>query len=383
MDMNATEKPMLILKDIHKFYGKNEVIKGVSLEVRRGELVTFVGPSGCGKTTLLRLIGGFTDISSGDIILDGQRINDLPPNLRDTRICFQNYALFPHMTVAENVGYGLKINKWPKDKIHARVKELLEMVELEAFGDRMIDKLSGGQQQRVAFARALSLEPKVLLLDEPLSNLDANLRLVMREEIRKLQERLHITTVFVTHDQFEAMAISDRLVVMKDGLIEQVGTPIEIYERPANEFIAAFVGYVNFMDGRIASIDEKTRTMVVDTQYGKFEINLEQEDIRNGDEVLMVVRPESVSLLLDCGVNRQNVLCGTLKTYMYAGSLAKCTVMVGDKKMIIDQYNPRDAVHFKNAEKVEVEIPRSVHLLKKKRSRRSKWKSELCLSTSW
>jgi ABC-type Fe3+/spermidine/putrescine transport system ATPase subunit len=225
MNSKEAEKPMLILKNIHKFYGNNEVLKGVSLEVKRGELVTFVGPSGCGKTTLLRLIGGFTDISSGDIILDGQRINDLPPNLRDTRICFQNYALFPHMTVAENVGYGLKINKWPKEKIAVRVKELLDMVELGAFGDRMIDKLSGGQQQRVAFARALSLEPKVLLLDEPLSNLDANLRLVMREEIRKLQERLHITTVFVTHDQFEAMAISDRLVVMKNGLIEQIGTP--------------------------------------------------------------------------------------------------------------------------------------------------------------
>ena len=279
MDMKETERPMLILKDIHKFYGKNEVIKGVSLEVRKGELVTFVGPSGCGKTTLLRLIGGFTDVSSGDIILDGQRINDLPPNLRDTRICFQNYALFPHMTVAENVGYGLKINQWPKNRIEARVKELLEMVELQAFGDRMIDKLSGGQQQRVAFARALSLEPKVLLLDEPLSNLDANLRLVMREEIRNLQERLQITTVFVTHDQFEAMAISDRLVVMKDGLIEQVGSPIEVYERPANEFIAGFVGYVNFMEGRVASIDEKTRNTVIHTEYGKIEITLEQGDI--------------------------------------------------------------------------------------------------------
>ena len=363
--MNATEKPMLVLKDVHKLYGNNEVVKGVSLEVKRGELVTFVGPSGCGKTTLLRLIGGFTDISSGDIILDGQRINDLPPNLRDTRICFQNYALFPHMTVAENVGYGLKINKWPKDKSKARVKELLEMVELGAFENRMIDKLSGGQQQRVAFARALSLEPKVLLLDEPLSNLDANLRLVMREEIRKLHERLHITTVFVTHDQFEAMAISDRLVVMRDGMIQQVGTPIEIYERPANEFIAGFVGYVNFLDGRIESINEKTQTTVVDTPYGHFEINLDQQEIQNGDEVLMVIRPESVSLSLDVGVSRQNVICGTLKTYMYAGSVAKCTVMVGDKKMIIDQYNPRDALHFKNAEKVEVEIPRNIHVLKK------------------
>jgi len=366
MDMKQNERPMLILKDIHKFYGKNEVIKGVSLEVRKGELVTFVGPSGCGKTTLLRLIGGFTDVSSGDIILDGQRINDLPPNLRDTRICFQNYALFPHMTVAENVGYGLKINKWPKNRIEARVKELLKMVELDAFGDRMIDKLSGGQQQRVAFARALSLEPKVLLLDEPLSNLDANLRLVMREEIRSLQERLQITTVFVTHDQFEAMAISDRLVVMRDGRIEQVGSPIEIYERPANEFIAGFVGYVNFMEGRIASIDEKTRDTVIHTEYGKIEITLEQDDIINGDEVLMVIRPESVNISLDCGGKRQNVLSGALKSYMYAGSLAKCTVMIGDRTMIIDQYNPRDAQQFKHAEKVEVEIPRSVHLLKKK-----------------
>jgi ABC-type Fe3+/spermidine/putrescine transport system ATPase subunit len=365
MDAKANEKPMLILKDIHKFYGGNEVLKGVSLAVKRGELVTFVGPSGCGKTTLLRLIGGFTDISSGDIILDGQRINDLPPNLRDTRICFQNYALFPHMTVAENVGYGLKINQWPKDKIAARVNELLEMVELGEFGERMIDKLSGGQQQRVAFARALSLEPKVLLLDEPLSNLDANLRLVMREEIRKLQERLHITTVFVTHDQFEAMAISDRLVVMKDGLIEQVGSPIEIYDRPANEFVASFVGYVNFMEGRVASIEAATRNAVIATAYGPIETRLEQDNIESGNEVLMVIRPESLVLSLDCGQKKQNVICGILKSYMYAGSIAKCTVMVGSKKMIIDQYNPRDAQKFLHAANVAVEIPRSVHLLRK------------------
>lgn len=366
MSGEAAVKPMLVLKDVHKFYGANEVLKGISLEVKEGELVTFVGPSGCGKTTLLRLIGGFTDISAGDIILDGKRINDLPPNLRDTRICFQNYALFPHMTVAENVGYGLKINGWPKDNIRARVKELLEMVELQAFGDRMIDRLSGGQQQRVAFARAISLEPKVLLLDEPLSNLDANLRLVMREEIRKLQRRLNITTVFVTHDQFEAMAISDRLVVMRDGLIEQVGSPIEIYERPANRFIAAFVGYVNFIDGRIASIEKETRDTVVETEHGRFEIALEQADIAEGDEVLMVVRPESVALSLDFGVKRPNTVRGILKSYMYAGSLAKCTVEIGATRMIIDQYNPSDAHHFKQAEEVMVEIPRRVHLLRKK-----------------
>ena len=200
--------PMLVLRGVRKSYGRHEVIKGVSLTVHRGELVTVVGPSGCGKTTLLRMIGGFTDASSGDIILDGQRDNDLPPNLRDTRICFQNYALFPHMTVAGNIAYALRIHGWSRAAIAKRVEELLEMVELPGYGDRMVDRLSGGQQQRVAFARALSLEPKVLLLDEPLSNLDANLRLVMREEIRRLQGRLGITTVLVTHDQFEAMAIS-------------------------------------------------------------------------------------------------------------------------------------------------------------------------------
>ena len=359
---------MLILRDIHKFYGTNEVLKGISLEVKKGELVTFVGPSGCGKTTLLRLIGGFTDISSGDIILDGKRINDLPPNLRDTRICFQNYALFPHMTVAENVGYGLKINRWPKEKIKARVNDLLEMVELQAFGDRMIDKLSGGQQQRVAFARALSLEPKVLLLDEPLSNLDANLRLVMREEIRKLQERLQITTVFVTHDQFEAMAISDRLVVMKNGLIEQVGSPIEIYERPANEFIAGFVGYVNFMDGRIAV--DRCGDAHRRRRYGVRPIRGCTGAGRRSSGATMSSwssgRRASPSRWT-AEARRKNVICGTLKSYMYAGSLAKCTVAIGEKKMIIDQYNPRDAQHFKQAEKVEVEIPRSVHLLKKKK----------------
>ena len=241
---------MLILKDIHKFYDRLEVLKGISMEVTKGELVTFVGPSGCGKTTLLRIIGGFTNLDSGEVILDGQRIHHLPPNLRDTRICFQNYALFPHMTVADNISYGLKIKKWKKEKIQERVEELLKLVKLEGLGGRMIDKLSGGQQQRVALARALSLEPKVLLLDEPLSNLDANLRLTMRGEIRKLQERLKITTIFVTHDQFEAMSISDRIVVMKEGVIQQIGSPIEIYERPTNEFIAGFVGFVNFLDGK-------------------------------------------------------------------------------------------------------------------------------------
>ena len=362
----GTGRPMLALRDVRKFYGRHEVIKGVTLEVKRGELVTFVGPSGCGKTTLLRLIGGFTDVSSGDIVLDGQRVNDLPPNLRDTRICFQNYALFPHMSVAGNIGYALRIHGWSRKAIADRVTELLEMVELAGYGDRTIDKLSGGQQQRVAFARALSLEPKVLLLDEPLSNLDANLRLVMREEIRKLQGRLGITTVLVTHDQFEARAISDRLAVMRDGVVEQVGSPIEIYERPATEFVAGFVGYVNFLEGRLAAVDETRGAAVVETVHGAIDVALEQPGLAPGDDVLMVIRPESVGLSLDCESPRRNMLVGTLETYMYAGSLAKCTVAIGGRTMIVDQYNPRDARHFKDARRVAVEIPRSVHLLKRR-----------------
>jgi len=364
MDRKENEKPMLILKDIHKFYGKNEVIKGVSLEVRKGELVTFVGPSGCGKTTLLRLIGGFTDASSGDIILDGQRINDLPPNLRDTRICFQNYALFPHMTVAENVGYGLKINKWPKNRIEARVNELLEMVELERFGDRMIDKLSGGQQQRVAFARALSLEPKVLLLDEPLSNLDANLRVVMREEIRNIQERIQITTIFVTHDQYEAMSISDRLVVLHKGVIQQIGSPVDIYEHPANEFIAGFVGYVNFLEGQVQAIHPETNTASVMTEFGRLDLDRDQKEIAAGERVLLVIRPESVSLSPWSGGESQNMFHGAVESRMYAGNLAKYTIKFGQKEMVIDQYNPMGSKKYSINEKVKVTIPRKIHMLK-------------------
>ncbi len=356
---------MLVLKDIHKFYGENEVLKGVSLEIPKGQLVTFVGPSGCGKTTLLRIVGGFTDATTGDIILDGRRVNDLPPNMRDTRICFQNYALFPHMTVSDNIAYGLKIAKWNKERIRTRVDELLKLVELSGFGDRMIDRLSGGQQQRVALARALAIEPKVLLLDEPLSNLDANLRLTMREEIRKLQERLQLTTVFVTHDQFEAMAISDRLVVLKNGLIEQVGTPIEIYDRPANEFVAGFVGYVNFLKAKVENVDREKRTARMSTEIVcSLEVNMAQ-DVQTGEEVLLVVRPESVNLSISGNGCRPNCCKGVLKSYMYAGSIAKCTVEIGDKKMIIDQYNPREAERFHPGAEVDVEIPRNVHILKR------------------
>ena len=354
--------PMLVLKDIHKSYEGNKVLKGVSAEVRKGELVTFVGPSGCGKTTLLRIIGGFTNLDSGEVVLDGRRIDRLPPNLRDTRICFQNYALFPHMTVAQNISYGLKIKKWKKRKIDERVEELLKLVQLEGLGGRMIDKLSGGQQQRVALARALSLEPKVLLLDEPLSNLDANLRLTMRGEIRKLQERLKITTIFVTHDQFEAMSISDRIVVLHEGRIQQIGSPVEIYERPNNEFIAGFVGYVNFLDGTIETVDIGLNEATATTPIGEIHF-VPERSISRGDRVKLIIRPETIVIFPSEPSKGNNVFQGEVEIGMYVGSLAKYTVQVKGEKIIIDQSNPRETGVFKTNQKIYLSIPENIHIL--------------------
>ena len=364
--MEDNKKPMVELRDIFKSFGDVKVLKGISARIDKGELLTFVGPSGCGKTTLLRIVGGFTTATSGQVILDGEDIGGLPPNMRDTRMVFQSYALFPHMTVEKNIGFGLKLKKWPKKKIDGRVEELLSLVHMEGLGGRTIDRISGGQQQRVALARALALEPKVLLLDEPLSNLDANLRVAMREELRSIQERIGVTAIFVTHDQYEAMSISDRVLVLNDGVIQQIGSPMEIYEQPANKFIAGFVGYVNFLEGTVDAIYEDTLTSSVSTEYGKLDLDHYQEDIKVGDEILLVVRPETVTLSPSHGKENQNTFHGMVESHMYAGNLSKYTVKFGDREMIVDQYNPRDSEHFKRNDKVKVTIPRSVHVLKKK-----------------
>jgi spermidine/putrescine ABC transporter ATP-binding subunit len=363
--METQKTPMLELIDIYKNFGEVEVLKGISAKIDPGELLTFVGPSGCGKTTLLRIVGGFATATSGQVILDGEDIGPLPPNMRDTKMVFQSYALFPHMSVAKNIGFGLKLQKWPKTKIDVRVEELLSLVHMEGLGDRTIDRISGGQQQRVALARALALEPKVLLLDEPLSNLDANLRVVMREEIRNIQERIGVTTIFVTHDQYEAMSISDRLLVLNDGVIQQIGSPIEIYEKPANEFIAGFVGYVNFLEGTVDVIDEEARIYYVSTEYGNLELDYEQEDIKKGDEILLVIRPETLTLSQSHAEEMQNTFHGTVESHMYAGNLSKYTVKFGDREMIVDQYNPKDSERFKRKDKVKITIPRTIHALKR------------------
>ncbi|MBW1962024.1 MAG: ABC transporter ATP-binding protein [Deltaproteobacteria bacterium] len=364
--MVAAKTPMLELRDIYKSFGDVEVLKGISARIDKGELLTFVGPSGCGKTTLLRIVGGFTSATSGQVILDGEDIGKLPPNMRNTKMVFQSYALFPHMNVRKNIGFGLKLQKWPKEKIDDRVDELLALVHMEGLGDRTIDRISGGQQQRVALARALALEPKVLLLDEPLSNLDANLRVAMRAEIRNIQERIGVTTIFVTHDQYEAMSISDRLLVLNEGIIQQIGSPIDIYEQPANEFIAGFVGYVNFLEGTVKAIDDETNTSYVTTDYGKLELDHDQEDIKVGDEILLVIRPETVSLSPSYGIEQPNTFHGTVESQMYAGNLAKYTVKFGEKEMVVDHYNPMGSKKYRKNDKVSVTVPRAIHVLKRK-----------------
>lgn len=363
--MNEAHRPMLVLNEIYKTFGAVKALKGVSAEVRKGELITFLGPSGCGKTTLLRCIGGLTKPDAGDVILDGERINDLAPDKRGTQMCFQNYALFPHMTVAGNIGYGLQVHKWKKRKIQERVEELLHLVRLEGLGGRPVDKLSGGQQQRVALARALALEPKVLLLDEPLSNLDANLRVLMRANLREIQKRVNITTIFVTHDQFEAMSISDKLIVMHDGIVEQIGTPSEIYERPSSEFVARFVGYVNILNGVVRNVGSEADPAIISTELGDLQILRSENGIQVNQRVFLIIRPETIRIG-PCGEAAGiNEFKSTVVTSMYGGSTIKYTVDVQGKHIVIDQYDPSHAGIFEIGEKVTITIPQNVHILRK------------------
>ena len=248
----------VIIKDAVKKYGDFIALKGVSLDIREGEFFTLLGPSGCGKTTLLRMIAGFNSIEGGEFYFGDRLINAVPAHKRDIGMVFQNYAIFPHLTVAENVAYGLKARKVPASEIAPRVAEALELVQIAHLSKRKPNELSGGQQQRVALARAFVLEPSVLLMDEPLSNLDAKLRVQMRTVIKKLQRKLGITTIYVTHDQEEALAISDRIAVMKDGVIMQIGTPTEIYAKPQNPFVAGFIGTSNFLDCTVRENGEVT-----------------------------------------------------------------------------------------------------------------------------
>jgi spermidine/putrescine ABC transporter ATP-binding subunit len=358
------DSTILEIQNVSKRFGNLVAVNDVSLSLKRGKLVTFLGPSGCGKTTLLRTISGFTEPDGGEIVLDGQKITGLPPNQRDTAMVFQNYALFPHMTVAQNIGFGLRIRKRPKPQIDGEVERLLGLVQMEGLGNRKPHELSGGQQQRVALARALSLHPKILLLDEPLSNLDANLRVSMREEIRKLQRRLDLTIIFVTHDQEEAMSISDLLVVMDNGVVKQIGSPNEVYEHPIDEFVANFIGHVNFFPGQV--VDLSGGEIILKISQGKLKLEMPSFTVAVGDKLKAVVRPESIDIVATEKevTHAANEIEGLVEGAMYIGSVMRFNVTAGDQTVYVDEADPQYRGMFQEGQRVKLILKKRIHMLK-------------------
>lgn len=291
----------IIIQNAKKAYGDTVIIPNLSLDIKEGELFTLLGPSGCGKTTLLRMIAGFNSIEGGDFYFNDKRINDLDPAKRNIGMVFQNYAIFPHFTVRKNIEFGLKNKKLLADEISSTAEEYMKLVQIEQFANRMPEKLSGGQQQRVALARALCIKPDVLLMDEPLSNLDAKLRVEMRTVIKRIQNSVGITCVYVTHDQEEAMAISDRIAIMNAGVIQQIGRPKAIYQRPANLFVATFIGRTNILDGKLVVEEGKA---YLEVQEFKTKIQAVAKDHFYSQDVKISIRPEEFFL------NREDVFEG-------------------------------------------------------------------------
>ncbi len=321
----------LTLEGLGKSYGEAPVVSGVDLAIRPGEFVTLLGPSGCGKTTILRMVAGLVVPSTGRILVDGADITQLPTHRRNMGLVFQNYALFPHMDVARNVGFGLEMRGVARAEAERRVREVLDLVRLGAYGERRPRELSGGQQQRVALARALVVRPAVLLLDEPLSNLDAKLREDLRDEIRAIQERLHTTTLFVTHDQAEALTMSDRVVVLSAGRIEQVGTPVEIYDQPASPFVATFIGRVNRVDGTVVASDATGCTVAAPGLCGR-----SLRSLPAGARVQAMIRPQRITLLSG-HVEGENHLAGTVRRVVFAGDIVQIDVETPAGTLTIEQ----------------------------------------------
>jgi iron(III) transport system ATP-binding protein len=343
----------VVLEDVVKIFpargGSGEVmaVDHVFIEIERGELVTLLGPSGCGKTTTLRLIAGFEFPTQGTISLDGKVINDEPPHKRDMSMVFQSYAIFPHLSVYENMAYGLNVQRLPKNEVRERVAKAMELVELTGLENRAPNQLSGGQQQRVALARALVMEPKVLLMDEPLSNLDAKLREQMRTEIRLIQKRLGITSVYVTHDQVEAMTLSDRIVVMNEGKIEQIGPPIEIYRRPQTRFVADFIGRANFVEATVR--DALDGQLVVDALGTTMTVAAPPGAFKEGQSALIVVRPEMVEI-----DHPEAQVEGIVRIANYLGDVVEYDVEVSGQLLALVENDPRHTTIHPEGEMVRL-----------------------------
>lgn len=340
----------LQLQNLSKRYGDTTVVKDVNISVQQGQLVTLLGPSGCGKTTVLRMIAGFVPVDEGNIILGDRAISSLPPNQRDVGMVFQSYALFPNLTAAENIAFGLKLRKMNRGEMQAKVEKMLNFTGLSEVARHRPAQLSGGQQQRVALARALVLEPRLLLLDEPFSALDAKIRANLRQLVREIQQRLQITTVFVTHDQEEALAISDRIVVMEKGRVAQMGTPPEIYRNPANLFVAKFVGLLNL----IPAVVVEPATGVIRVKDFELKLNRPIHGAQ-GSMVQVAVRPETVKVKL--ADNSRNEFSGILQNIVMLGNIIRLEVHIQDQLITVDLLNRASRDAFHKGETVALEIP--------------------------
>ncbi|MCX8012704.1 MAG: ABC transporter ATP-binding protein [Rectinema sp.] len=363
-----------LTKKFNSLDGSGEItaVDNLSLQIKTGELVTILGPSGCGKTTTLRMIAGFEYPTSGSILIGGRDVALIPPNKRGLSMVFQSYALFPHLTIYENVAYGLRVHKLPEAEIERRTRSALELMQLMPMAKRFPAQVSGGQQQRIALARAIVIEPSVLLFDEPLSNLDAKLREYMRDELRKLQKRLGITSLYVTHDQSEAMAISDRIVIMKDGKIQQVGSPRDIYAWPRSRFVADFMGKANFLEVRVLGYEGDAAHIEVERTAGlRLRIPNPGETAPREGKALLVVRPEMMSLVaLDSARvegrdgSEASILKGRVERLTYFGNIARYEIATDCAPIMVERYNPEGSRLFSEGSAIGILIDvASVRLL--------------------
>ena len=328
------------LDHIVKAFDTTIAVNDISIEIQEGELFFLLGPSGCGKSTFLRIIAGFYEPDTGELMFGERVMNTVPPHRRNAGMVFQNYALWPHMTVSENVEYGLVLRKVKKQAREQKVAEVLEVVHMQEYADRPVNKLSGGEQQRIALARALVIEPDVLLLDEPLSNLDAKLRLELRNEIKQIHSRTSITAIYVTHDQVEALSMADRMAVMNDGVIIQVGTPREVYRLPANRFVASFIGETNFITGHIQSLSNGSAE--IRTPVGTLYSNTVYHNFVNGDEVVCSIRPEAININDSIPTDTPNRLSAKVSHTTYLGRIEEYQLSIAENSVTVKAtfFNP-------------------------------------------